>query len=73
MEKNDPAEQWILVLDSDMILRKPFTHDEFPAKRGLAYGARYDYMIGVNNALADRHIPEIPRKNNTDAGPFGRR
>jgi hypothetical protein len=73
MEKNDPEEQWVLVLDSDMILRYPFMHDEFPAKPGIAYGARYDYMIGVNNQLADRHIPEIPRKNDTLAGPYGRR
>jgi hypothetical protein len=27
----------------------------------------------VNNELADRHIPEIPKRNDTLAGPKGRR
>lgn len=28
---------------------------------------------GVDNELADRHIPEIPKVNDTLAGPVGRR
>eukprot|EP00879_Flechtneria_rotunda_P017349 GHRR01018175.1.p1 GENE.GHRR01018175.1~~GHRR01018175.1.p1 ORF type:complete len:350 (+),score=62.58 GHRR01018175.1:1082-2131(+) len=68
-----PAEEWVVVLDSDMILRRPFLPSEFNLTRGWAVGARYDYMVGVNNALADRHIPEIPRRNNTLAGPADRR
>lgn len=27
----------------------------------------------MNNELADRHIPEIPKRNDTLAGPAGRR
>lgn len=30
-------------------------------------------MIGVSNALADRHIPEIDKRNDTLGGPLGRR
>lgn len=30
-------------------------------------------MIGVANALADRHIPEIDKRTDTFAGPIGRR
>jgi hypothetical protein len=32
----------------------------------------YTYMIGCTNDLAPRHIPEIPKRNDTQAGPFGR-
>lgn len=38
-----------------------------------AVSADYTYMIGVNNELATRHIPEIPPYNDTLAGPAGRR
>eukprot|EP00775_Hariotina_reticulata_P010387 gene10387-10545_t len=69
----DVAEQYVVVLDSDMLLRRPFITQEFNLSKGWAVGARYDYMIGVNNPLADKHIPEIPRRNDTLAGPIGRR
>lgn len=73
LEHVTPEEEWILVLDSDMILRKPFTNKEMKAVKGLAVGARYTYMIGVANELAVRHIPEIEPHNDTLAGPSGRR
>jgi hypothetical protein len=68
-----PAEDWVVVLDSDMLLRRPFLPSDFNLTRGWAISAKYDYMIGVNNELADRHIPEVPRRNDTLAGPVGRR
>lgn len=68
-----PEEQYILVLDSDMILRRPFLVEVMKPKPGLAVGARYTYMIGVDNELALRHIPEIAPRNDTLAGPLGRR
>ena len=34
---------------------------------------RYWYMDGVANDLALRHIPEVPPRNDTLAGPYGRR
>ncbi|MEW5312642.1 MAG: hypothetical protein WDW38_004261 [Sanguina aurantia] len=68
-----PTEEFVLVLDSDMILRRPFFVEQLGPKKGLAVGARYTYMIGVNNELADRHIPEIAKRNDTLAGPAGRR
>eukprot|EP00967_Tisochrysis_lutea_P092924 scaffold134148_cov23-Tisochrysis_lutea.AAC.2 len=30
-------------------------------------------MIGVNNELAERHVKDIPPRNDTLAGPYGRR
>lgn len=69
-----PPEDWILVLDSDMILRRPFDPDDYMhLSRGWATGARYDYLIGVDNELAERHIPGAPRRNDSLAGPPGRR
>lgn len=68
-----PAEDWVVVLDSDMLLRRPFLPSDFNLTRGWAISARYDYMVGVNNELADRHIPEIAPRNDTLAGPAGRR
>ncbi len=136
----DPKEEWILVLDSDMYLRKPFYPQFFNATPGWCISADYTYMIGaqaptwdgasrprparcplgyvrhlvgrcrcntvtpssvngkgglagvrdglalpfvtsscaypppgVNNELAVRHIPEIGPRNDTLAGPYGRR
>jgi hypothetical protein len=52
-----PEEEYVLVLDSDMIQRRPFLVEVMKPKLGLAVGARYTYMIGVNNELALRHVP----------------
>eukprot|EP00195_Chlamydomonas_chlamydogama_P017790 CAMPEP_0202892052 /NCGR_PEP_ID=MMETSP1392-20130828/1901_1 /ASSEMBLY_ACC=CAM_ASM_000868 /TAXON_ID=225041 /ORGANISM="Chlamydomonas chlamydogama, Strain SAG 11-48b" /LENGTH=613 /DNA_ID=CAMNT_0049575927 /DNA_START=352 /DNA_END=2193 /DNA_ORIENTATION=- len=68
-----PEEDYVLVLDSDMILRRPFLVELMQPKPHLAIGARYTYMIGVANELAVRHIPEIAPRNDTLAGPLGRR
>jgi hypothetical protein len=69
----EPATEWVLVLDSDMILRRPFALGEFNLSRGWATGARYDYLIGVDNDLAERHVPEVAKRTDALAGPPGRR
>lgn len=43
----DPKEDWILVLDSDMYLRKPFYPQFFNATPGWCISADYTYMIGA--------------------------
>lgn len=73
MKNVDPPEDYVLVLDSDMVLRKPFLVEVMGPKPHLAIGARYTYMIGVANELATRHIPEVEPRNDTLAGPNGRR
>jgi hypothetical protein len=57
MEHVTPEEEYVLVLDSDMILRRPFLVEVMKPKPKMAVGARYTYMIGVNNELALRHVP----------------
>lgn len=70
---NSPKEEWIVVLDSDMLLHKPFRPEELPLQRGWAYGGHYDYLVGTDNALAMRHVPDIVPRNDTLAGRVGRR
>jgi peptidyl serine alpha-galactosyltransferase len=73
LEHVTPEEEWLLVLDSDMLIRKPWRVQDFNISLGWASGYSYRYLKGVQNELADRHIPEIPRRNDTFAGPVGRR
>ena len=57
LEHITPTENWIIVVDSDVILRRPLVPYDWNISKGWAASASYDYMIGVNNELADRHIP----------------
>ena len=65
-------QDYMLVIDSDMQLRHPFRPDKYNMSRGKAISADYTYMIGCTNDLANRHIPEIPLRNDTLAGPLHR-
>jgi peptidyl serine alpha-galactosyltransferase len=73
LEHVTPEEEWLLVLDSDMLIRTPWRVQDFNLSLGWASGSEYGYLKGVHNELADRHIPEIPKRNDTFAGPPGRR
>ena len=63
----------MLILDADMIMRRPFIPEELGARKGLAVSAFYGYLKGVNNELAMKHVPEVVPRNDTLAGPLGRR
>jgi hypothetical protein len=39
-----PKEKWILLIDADMLLRRPFLPEEFNLTKGWAMAAHYDYM-----------------------------
>ena len=56
-----------------MIMRAPFLPIESGARPGRAVAAFFGYMKGVNNNLAMKHVPEIAPRNDTLAGPLGRR
>jgi peptidyl serine alpha-galactosyltransferase len=90
----DVHEDYILVIDADMIMRQPFLVEvstprtdgrgcsfkppiinariahlqEIGARRGQPVAAYYDYMAGVANALAEKHVPEVLPRNDTLAG-----
>ena len=63
----------MLILDADMIIRRPFIPEELGVRQGLAISAYYSYLKGVNNELALKHVPEVLPRNDTLAGPAGRR
>ncbi|KAK9819905.1 hypothetical protein WJX72_003823 [[Myrmecia] bisecta] len=73
IENTDPPEDFILVIDADMIMRTPFFPDQLGAGPGWAISAFFSYMKGVNNELAEKHIPWVARRNDTIAGPYGRK
>ena len=45
---------------------------EMGAARGHPVTADAEYMIGVANELAERHVPEVAPRNDTLVGPVGR-
>jgi hypothetical protein len=74
LAKAPARERWVVALDSDMLLHKPFLPEMFNLTRGWAVGAAgYTYLKGVANDLAMRHVRDIPPRNDTFAGPKGRR
>lgn len=126
LAQNDIEEDFVLILDADMIMRAPFIPEDLGAKEGTAISAFYGYLKvqsplrhhnldgtvsacralkplavqwsttstsgsarsppkvahsavqiygvqGVNNALALKHVPEVPPREDELAGPKGRR
>ena len=54
-----PTEDFILVIDADMIMRQPFDPIGMGAGPGWAISAFFGYMKGVSNELAMRHVPYV--------------
>jgi len=73
LARNDVKEDYVLIIDADMIMMAPFVPDKAGAKPGQAVSAFFGYMKGVNNRLALKHVPEVDPRNDTLAGPVGRR
>ncbi|DBA88087.1 TPA: hypothetical protein ACH3X2_005086 [Trebouxia sp. C0005] len=68
-----PSEDFILVIDADMIMRQPFNPVALGAGPGWAISAFFTYMKGVSNELALRHVPQVKPREDNLAGPPGRR
>lgn len=73
LAKTDVLEDFVLIIDADMIMRKPIIPKDVGARKGWAVSAFFGYMKGVNNALAMKHIPQVPPRQDSFAGPSGRR
>lgn len=75
LQKAPAEERYVIILDSDMLLHRPFLPEqESNVSHGWAMGsAGYTYMKGVANDLAMRHAATISPRNDTLAGPKGRR
>lgn len=72
LQNNSPPEEFLLVMDADMVLRRPITPIKMGATLGRPVSARYGYLTGVSNALAKKHIPTVEPRNDTDGGVVGR-
>jgi hypothetical protein len=48
---NDVLEDFVVKLDGDMVLRKPFTAEEVGALKGAPVGGYYGYLHGVDNGM----------------------
>lgn len=46
---------------------------DWGVQAGTAMGGFFAYLDGVHNALAGTHVPEVAPRNDTRAGPEGRR
>ena len=73
MQDVEPEEDYILVIDADMIMRAPFIPERLGVRPGWAISAYFGYLKGVSNELALRHVPHVLPRNDTKAGPVGRR
>lgn len=75
LHKAPPSEEWVLVMDPDMIIRDTFSEwgRVYGADRGWAVSLYFGYMQGVANNLSATHVPEIAPRSDTLAGPRGRR
>ncbi|KAK9864376.1 hypothetical protein WJX84_004323, partial [Apatococcus fuscideae] len=69
----DVKEDYILVIDADMVMRQPFVPEEVGVGPGWALSAYFSYLKGVSNELALKHVPWVAPRNDTYAGPEGRR
>ncbi|KAL4441065.1 hypothetical protein ABPG77_010496 [Micractinium sp. CCAP 211/92] len=73
LAKTEVQEDYVLLIDADMIMRLPVLPHELGAAPGTAVSGFFGYMIGVNNELALRHVPEVEPRWDEVAGPPGRR
>lgn len=73
LARNEVKEDYVLIIDADMIMRSPFLPEVDGAAPGRAVSAFFGYMKGVNNKLAMKHVPEVLPRNDSLAGPKGRR
>jgi hypothetical protein len=73
LANTDVKEDYVLVIDADMIMRRPILPQEVGAAPGTAISGFFGYLIGVDNELALRHVPQVQPRNDTRAGPAGRR
>ena len=50
--------EWIVFIDADMIIRRPFTPRDVGAKKGRPVAGYYGYLNGVKNRMASMFLPK---------------
>jgi hypothetical protein len=56
-ELQAPQEEWVLIIDPDILIRRPLLPENLPVRRGWAIGAPATILTDM--ALAKRHIPAV--------------
>jgi hypothetical protein len=88
LEKSPPEEEWIIILDPDILFRQPILCPGaegpeasgqppslvLPCKRGQPISSYTWYLNGCENDLATRYLPDVEPRNDTNGGlKLGRR
>ncbi|BDA49070.1 Peptidyl serine alpha-galactosyltransferase [Coccomyxa sp. Obi] len=68
----EPEEPYILIMDSDIIMRRPYVPDELKVRPGWASAPYYDFLRGAANELAQTHLQGVQARDDTNLGPKGR-
>jgi hypothetical protein len=57
-ELQAPQEEWVLIIDPDILIRRPLLPENLPVRRGWAIGVRAGLFDGVYRPL-EQHIYEV--------------
>ncbi|CAL8464127.1 g3662 [Coccomyxa elongata] len=69
MELASPAEEYVLVLDSDMLIYKPFLPTDFNLVKSVAASENIWYLEDLNSFLVHDLLPDLPAQSDWDAYP----
>lgn len=67
---DDGEDEYILMMDSDMLLRGPIDPIKLGCRRGVVVSAEYAYLIGTKNGLAERFLPPTHVSRLAQVGGF---
>ena len=70
LEAVRPTEEFVALLDTDMLLRAPLDARALGARRGVVVSAEYSYLVGTTTALAERFLDAAQRPLAAQCGGF---
>ena len=70
LEQVDVAEEFVLMMDTDMYLRKPIDPLAMGCTRGTVVSAKYSYLYGITSGFARHFIDEALHERMAGVGGF---
>ena len=70
LEQVDVAEDFVLMMDTDMYLRKPIDPLAMGCTRGTVVSAKYSYLYGITSGFARHFIDEALHERMAGVGGF---
>ena len=64
------TEDYVLMLDADMVMRQPIEPTSLGARRGNVVSAEYTYLYGTTNGFTERFIPKKLQRRLAQVGGF---